>query len=317
MIVPRRCGSVFRTTLRRWPSFSNRVVSRPRVAIVCNDPELRLAVARAFDEAPSQWLVRLFESVPQDADVVVLAPGVDGEGIELDLDAPHDTIAVIESRLAERDSGRLIEVTATGGGTGATSLALHLASFLSGDDPALYVESKTSCGGGLRLGLENGGPSWGDVEARSPLISSTVPVAAGFRALLAPETTTAVPPDVLGLCRSEFRWVVVDRGASTADPEATLEVLLLTPTVPSFRRAAARLRDGSGCGRVLVTNRLGPGSELTTAVLGSILGDVPPGVDLPCSPALRDAEDEGRLLPRHATVWSRRVAKLADGLSRS
>src|SRR5688500_9180269 len=120
---------------------------RPRVALVSRDPEMRFMAARAFDDAPAEWLVSLFETPPQDSDVVVVASDVDAEGIRLDLDDPSRTMTAVAARLTRSKPTTMIGVTSPHGGVGCTTLALHLAAYLSRDHPAMYVEAVRSCGG--------------------------------------------------------------------------------------------------------------------------------------------------------------------------
>jgi hypothetical protein len=62
-----------------------------------------------------------------------------------------------------------------------------------------------------------------------------------------------------------------------------------------------------------VTNRLGPGSDLTRHRLEQRLGH-PISLELPCCAALRDAEDEARLLTSPLTQWIRRIDRLSKAL---
>ena len=285
---------------------------RPRVALVSRDPEMRFLAARAFDEAPAEWHVGLFESPPQDADVVVVASDVDADGIRLDLDDPSRTFAAVGESLAPSRQTTVIGVASPHGGAGCTSLALHLASVLARHEPALYVEGDRSCGGRLRLGLDLEGPSWSDAHADA-IDGCAIPVRDGFRALLAPEDDQ-LSPALIDRCRRLARFVIVDLGVSgtLTEPRDEIIVVVLNPSVPSARRGAAWLAARS-LTPVVVTNRLGPGSELTDATFAEVLGS-PVTLTLPCSPALRDAEDEGRLLVPESSSWSRRVARLAAAL---
>jgi Flp pilus assembly CpaE family ATPase len=262
-----------------------------------------------------QWLVELFEADPGDADVVVRTPDVAGSGIELDLVRPEVTLATIRSHLEESRRGRVIEVIGAGGGTGCTSVALHLAAFLSASRPALFLETDPGCGGRLRLGLDTVGPSWADVERQGTLVSKTVPIDGGLRALFAPSEAEVMPSQIAEWSRGHFPYVIVDRGRGTSPlRDTTSVVLVMAPSVPSARRAAALLEEQPSESWAIVANRVGPGSEATDAVLQAILGGHRLALALPCSPSLRDAEDSGRLLAATSTGWSRRVARLARTL---
>ena len=63
-----------------------------------------------------------------------------------------------------------------------------------------------------------------------------------------------------------------------------------------------------------VVNRVGPGSDLTITDLRRVL-QYGVTLELPCTAALRDAEDEGRLLTGDWTRWNRRLKKLAFTLA--
>lgn len=63
----------------------------------------------------------------------------------------------------------------------------------------------------------------------------------------------------------------------------------------------------------VVCNRLGPGGEMTRTELERIV-EHRIGLELPCTPALRDAEDEGKLLGLRVSRYSRRVVQLARAL---
>jgi hypothetical protein len=92
-------------------------------------------------------------------------------------------------------------------------------------------------------------------------------------------------------------------------------VLVVSPTPRAARRARAVIADHSPAAWVPVINRLGPGGETTVRDIERIIGkDV--AVELPCCPALRDREDEGRLLKPPWTRWSRGIRRLVDVMER-
>ena len=157
-----------------------------RIAVVSNDPDIRLEAARAFDEAPASWSVSLHTSAPEDVDIVVLGPDAVGDGIPFDPADPKSVVEEIESRTVARE-GPVIVVTSASGGVGATSLALHLAAALA---PAVRVGFiELAPGAALRLGFApNEHLTWADLDESSESIARCfLPVAPGFRALLAPE----------------------------------------------------------------------------------------------------------------------------------
>jgi len=284
-----------------------------RVAVVSNDPDVRLEAASAFDNAPISWSVSLHTSVPNDVDIVVLGPDVAGEGIPFDPADPKRTIDEIKSRTRARD-GAVITVTSASGGVGATSLALHLAAALAPAASVGFIEQAP--GAALRLGLAPGDHlTWTDLDESSESIARCfLPVAPGFRALLAPEDG-GDPGVILKRARRAFDLVVVDapRGASTAIGEADAAVVVMGPSVPQAHRARAFIGDWPDLDCAVVVNRLGRGGETTRAQLSDLVGK-PVSLEIPCCPALRDAEDDGRLVSLTWTRYGRAVARLADAL---
>jgi MinD superfamily P-loop ATPase len=95
--------------------------------------------------------------------------------------------------------------------------------------------------------------------------------------------------------------------------EADIAILIIPPTMPGVVRAARLLEDHDDVRWALITNRLGPGSDLTRARLERELGRQI-SLELPCSALLRDCEDEGRVLVTPFSRWSRRLWRLADGI---
>jgi hypothetical protein len=89
--------------------------------------------------------------------------------------------------------------------------------------------------------------------------------------------------------------------------------VVMPPTSPGAARTRALLERIPPRPHAVVVNRQGPGGEATRALLQVALGSTI-ALELPCSPALRDAEDDGALLARHAR-WTRRVERLAVGLA--
>jgi hypothetical protein len=83
-------------------------------------------------------------------------------------------------------------------------------------------------------------------------------------------------------------------------------------------RGATRAVTAGGASRspwAVVTNKLGPGGETTRAELQELLGGRPIAIELPCCPALRDAEDDARLLASDRHRWRRAVKRLAAALA--
>ena len=285
-----------------------------RIAVVSNDPDVRLEAARAFDEAPASWSVCLHTSRPNDVDIVVLGPDAEGDGIPFDPADPKSVIEEIESRTGARE-GAVIVVTQATGGVGATSLALHLAAALA---PAVRVGFiELAPGAALRLGLApNEHLTWADLDGSSESIARCfLPVAPGFRALLAPEDG-GDPGLVMKRSRPAFDLLVVDapaRSASTALCEADAGVLVMGPSVPQAHWARGFIGEWPDLDCAVVINRLGRGGETTRAQLADLVGR-PISLELPCSPSLRDAEDDGRLLSLKWTRYGRAITRLADAL---
>src|SRR5688500_995986 len=132
----------------RWIS----AMAPARIAIVGRDPALRLRAAEAFDDAPAKWAVALFEEAPQGADAVVVCPDVEAEGIPFDVKDPAGTLDRVAAALAREATGRLLVVTSASGGSGVTTVALHLAALLGRRGRACYLELTPEAGGRARLG---------------------------------------------------------------------------------------------------------------------------------------------------------------------
>jgi cellulose biosynthesis protein BcsQ len=284
------------------------------IAVVSDDPDIRLEAARAFDEAPPSWSVTLHTTVPDEADIVVLGPDARGEGIPFDPSKPHRLIDEIGALTAKRDDA-VIVVTAVSGGVGTTSLALHLAAAIAPGLAVGFVE--LAPGAGARLGFNPGEHlTWAElddsIESRARCF---IPVAPGFRVLLAPDDDDD-PGLALKRARGAFDLLIVDtppQHAAEVFSEADAGVVVMAPTVPQAQRVKAALEDRSLPDLAVVTNRLGRGGETTRTQLSRLL-DRPIALELPCSPALRDAEDDGRLISLKWTRYGRAVARLADAL---
>lgn len=284
------------------------------IAIVSRDPKIRLAAARAFDHAPPSWSVSLYTEPPPGADVVVLGPDARGAGIPFDPLAPGRVIADIEASRAAQ-TGPVVAVVGASRGAGATTLALHLACALA---PLCRVGFVDLAGGAaLRLGLEPGEHlTWAGLEDDSDSTTRcALPVEGGFRALLAPPEGGDAQL-VLKRATGAFELVVVDVSPEVAPAvlsDVDAAVLVCAPTVPGARRAMTLLEEWGDLDWAIVTNRVGPGGETTRSQLAGILGR-PIAIELPCSAALRDAEDDGRLVSLVWNRYGRAVARLARAL---
>ena len=279
-----------------------------KVAIVSRDPAVRAAAAEAFTGAPADWSVRLCEDAPPDADVVLRGTDAAMEsGPVFDPANPQHALRAVEAAAA---TGRVYLVASAAGGAGGTSVALHLAAALRGR--TCYAELADAS---ARLGLPDDARTWlprdGDLEL------SALPVAGGLRVLRAPSPCpdpSAFPLDAA--CRS-FDRLVLDAGTRTGVdavlPRVAAAVLVTTPTRPAALAARGIVESHSGTRWAIVVNRLGPGGQIMLAGLERLLGHRV-AVELPCCPALRDAEDEARLLSGSGRRWMRGIRRLAAAL---
>jgi cellulose biosynthesis protein BcsQ len=285
------------------------------VAVVSNDPDARMAAARAFDSAPISWSVALHREAPTDADVVVLGPDMEGEGIRFDLEDADSLVERIEEAAAR--SGRAIVVSGVGRGVGCTSIALHLAAEFARTHETLFVDLDCSFGAADRLGFEGDHATWADCgDSRAELEAATVPVAGGFRVLLAPQEARP-PKDLLTRACAAFERVVVDCPyEGPLDDSLTLAdaaVVVIPSTAVGARRLERIARRFERIPHALVANRTGPGSEVARSKMSRVIGRSV-AVELPASGRLRDAEDEGRLFTSPLSRWRWSIARLAKAL---
>jgi len=280
-----------------------------KIAAVSRDPALRFELARAFDGAPIAWQVALYEDVPLDSDVVVVGPDVEGvAGIAFDPSDPSAMLHAIERAASERTSHAIV-VTGAGGGTGVTSVALHLAAASARRGArTCYVEAGGPRGARTRLGLPliTGSRVPEETEAR-PL-----PVPGGFRVLLGADAES----NAVERAGGSFDRVVIDSPPGSAVPHVGAGVLVVTATKTSLERARLALVRSSGVPWAIVVNRLGRGGEATAKDLEHDL-ERRIALELPHSPALRDAEDDGRLLTSPLYGWTRAIERLWSALERA
>lgn len=276
-----------------------------KVAIVSRDAEVRAAAARAFSEAPGAWSVELCAADPVDADVVVRGADVVSEGgILFDPARPGDALDAVA---AARPAARTYVVVGAAGGVGVTTVALHLTAVLGG----CYAEL---AGTSHRLGLPEDARTW--LPRDDDLSASALPVAGGFRVLRAPSPCPEPASFPLDAARSAFPRLVLDAGArreGVLDADAAL--LVTTPTRPAALAARSLTEDLPDVRWAVVVNRVGPGGQIMQSGLEQLLGRAVT-IELPCCPALRDAEDEGRLLRGQWRRWTRGIVRLAGALER-
>lgn len=276
-----------------------------RVGIVCPEQRLRMSAARAFDAAPAEWDISFSAEPDEEADVLV-AVGVSLPGaVSMDPSDPEAVIDRIRQRYSQ--SRRLIVVIGASGGCGATSIALHLAAAWR-DGGVAVVDLHRGAPAALRLGIADAGID-ADID---PVV---LPVAGGFR-LVFPRDASQGIVRVPQVAFEHAGTVIVDappEAVGCLETRADRVVLVMTPTVPSATRAELLLGSDPEQVWVPVTNRVGPGSETTRLDIERILGRRI-ALELPCSPGLRDAEDELKLLTSSLSPWRLRVQRLADAL---
>jgi Flp pilus assembly CpaE family ATPase len=290
------------------------------IAIVSRDAGERLAMARAFDAAPASWRISAHESDPPDADVVVC--GRDAQtigGIPFDGDDPDATLRAVRAAL-KRTASRIV-VTSAGGGTGVTTLALHLTRALTAFGTAALVEADRRAGVAERVGIDAASArTWGDGALDEDLMLCALPVANGFRVLLAPrDVHEGDATNVIRASAERFDHLLIDAPANVF-PQAAIDVadvvvFVVPPALPAARRARAALEHlPDTIRRAVVVNRLGPGGQSTRAELRRELG-CSICIELPCCAALRDVEDKAALLGLPIYRYERRVAVLARTLA--
>ncbi len=292
------------------------------VAVVSRDPAVRLAAARAFDNAPPTWSVHLHDSRPARADVIVFGSDVASEsndGIVFDPAGDGNIVDEVR-RSVETAHAKAVVVSGAGRGVGVTSLALHLSAAAARAHDTCFVDLDLDWGAAGRLGMPEDHLTWDGTQDDDDVRRAALPVTGGFRALLAPRDGEPVEDEalrcLLGRARTCFERVVIDcPNGQTLDLviEEVDAAVLVVPATPAGARRAARILDRHDRARwAVVFNRLGPGGETTRAELHRML-EKRSAIELPSTPALRDAEDDDGLL---TSMWSRYV-RAVDRLLRA
>lgn len=278
-----------------------------RVGIVCPREDLKMSAARAFDDAPAEWEIWLSAEPPRGVDVLVSVDVSLPGAVPMDLDDPGAVIDRIKERVAPRPW--LVAVVGASGGCGTTSIALHLAAAAPSGSPAALVDLQPGGWAAFRLGISDEQLP-GDAT-REPVV---LPVAGGFRVLFAadPVPTGALFEAAFDHARRVIADAPVEVLARSSRPPDRV-VLVMTPTIPSATRAGLLLRNHPDLSWVPVTNRTGPGSETTRVDIERILGRRV-ALELPCSPGLRDAEDDLKLLTSPFSPWWMRIRQLSEAL---
>ena len=290
------------------------------VAIVTRDPRVRELAARAFDGAPSDWRVALFEEPPAQADVIVIGSDMQPIDGAIALDESDLAAATADvARSLRSKNPQTVVVTGASGGVGITSVALHLCCRSARDRSTCYIDLDPSGGACDRLGLGHDEVvTWAKLGSGGRALEASIPVAPGFRALIAPrrDATSLTVERPIEAARREFEGVIVDCPSWRAEetiPEADVGVLVIPPTAPGVARASRFLDRFPATTWALVLNRLGPGSDLTRRRLEQRLGRAVT-LEIPCSAMLRDAEDRCSLLSSPWSRWTRRVDRLCEGI---
>ena len=287
------------------------------VALVARDATHRKALADAFLTSPPGWDVTLHESPPATADVIVSDVPL-ADAVVFDPRQPDAASNEVARRLAA--SALTFIVTGASGGTGATTVALQLAAeFARSGRSTCFVDLDLEWGVSTRLGLETEVVRWSP-GGKVPAPASSVPLPGGFRALLPPsDLDGAGTRAMVGSARASFDRVVIDAPRSVLRDVLDLArgaLLVMSPTPTGALRARNLLERFPDCRWAVLANRLGRGGETTATTLSQILGRRI-GVELPCCPQVRDAEDLHALPSGRWTRWERRVAQLAVALERS
>jgi MinD-like ATPase involved in chromosome partitioning or flagellar assembly len=281
------------------------------VALVSRDDSVRAQMAAAFDAAPASWKVTLHRE-PVSADAVVYGPDL-GSVSGIVFDPAHPEAAYEHIRAMSSTEAPVIAVTSTRGGTGATSVALHLAASAARSRRVCLIDLDITWGIEWRLGFDEM-RRW---QPGEDVKEATVPVAGGFR-VVAPAVRTREALDALiELAARAFEVVIADAPAGVALDavlaRSSVGVLVVQATVPGAKRAAAFCARQKEIRWAIVANRLGGGGETTLDGLRRT-SRRRIALELPCTPSLRDAEDKGRLLLRRWSRWSRRIDSLARAL---
>jgi Mrp family chromosome partitioning ATPase len=302
---------VAHATVSSYPTCCTVIVEPLHVALVSRDNSVRAQMATAFDAAPASWKVTIHEE-PVSADAVVYGPDL-GSVSGIVFDPAHPEIAYERIRATTSTEAPVIAVTSTRGGTGATSVALHLAASAARSRRVCLIDLDLKWGIEWRLGFDEM-RRWRPGE---DVRKATVPVAGGFRVVAPDAGTSEALDDLIERAAGAFDVVIADAPVGMALDAAlarsSFGVLVVQATVPGARRAAAFCAEQKEIRWAIVANRLGGGGETTLEGLRRISGRRI-ALELPCTPSLRDAEDKGRLLLQRWSRWSRRIDSLARAL---
>ena len=265
------------------------------VALVGRDAALRAAAAEAFDAAPPTWRVSLHAEPVPGADVTVDLSGELGlaGAIPFDPTSPAGLLEEI-ARRAAAEAGP-IGVWSPCAGSGATSIAVHLAAAMVPRGPCTLVDLDPRRGAAVRIGCPplDPGVTEHDLKAR--------PVVGGFRIL------EGEMPGTDG-----GRVIVDGPREAVLSVSCAKHVVVLPSGRGGLERSAAAIAElPARC--ALVVNRTGWGGELSRHAIARMIGRRI-ALELPFSPALRDAEDRAELLVSPLSPWLQRIRRLARAL---
>jgi hypothetical protein len=279
-----------------------------RVALHAVDPSRRLALVRAFETAPPGWDVFLWDGTASFDIRVADAPLSDAD-IAFDIDDPGSAVSEVARALATT-SRRVVVVTGARRGVGVSTLALHLAAAYSSSGATSFVDLDRDSSIRARLGFPDDARDWGQ--------SAGLPYACGFRIFLAPSDGEGDASTVLRAASSHADRVVVDAPTGSWQQSAldvcTSAVLVVPPSHQGIAHARAVLERDPNLRWFCIVNRTGAGGELTARHVARELGQ-PVAAELPCSPFLRDREDDCRLLNERWSRYFRRTLRLAETIS--
>lgn len=269
----------------------------------------------AFEDATGIEL-SLHEEPPADARIVLWGSDIPEPGpLVFDPADPRSSLRAVAETAAASDSGRVIAVRSASGGAGCTTIALHLAARSGKERKVCVVELDPRTSARCRLGLDAGSKTWADAGTTDEdLLLAAVPVPGGFRALVSPGDGTTLPGEVIRRAAALFDVVVLDAGRIPVPRECWANLLVVPPTRPACANALGALADTSVRWGIII-NRTGSGGSMTRRSVERALGR-PVLAELPCTPSLRDAEDEARLLDGPWTRWSRRMGLIVTAVSR-
>lgn len=310
---------------------------RPGVEVVCLGPgltpETALGLAEAFDrERPdicvlllAEPTAELWEGALRTGARDVVSPDADAETLRVALhratqvaERRRPTLDQAASRTVPADTTRVITVLSPKGGTGKTTIATNLAVGLSRAHPGevVLVDLDLQFGDvatALRLVPKQ---SMSDVARAPSNLDATMlkvfltPHGSGVFALCAPDPpaeaddiSAAHATTVIGLLRSEFRFVIIDTGAGLGDLDlAAIELSTDLVFVGSMDVASVRslrkeldILDRLGLApakRHLVLNRADSKVGMDTRDIEALLG-LPIDVAVPSSRLVPVSTNEG------------------------